>query len=227
MIPKTSHSALVDLPEAILLFSLIVLLIAEHIFGERFLSEQLDQGLRGGLTTLVSMMVWRIGARVLPSSPTRPRPRTPRARGNTIIRDRGVLVVLALLLCACGWSRETRETKRADAKAAGVELAACAVDRGASCTGETVALTVCFIEHGLNCTTERKTWARCFEAQALACGLPAVVALGEVLVHGAVDVDAPPENECARDAADRCADNAGDAAAVEACLAESLVPCVD
>lgn len=138
-------------------------------------------------------------------------------------------IALAFVIIAqpgCGWSQETRETKRAGAKAAGIELAACAVNRGASCTGETVALTVCFLERGLNCTPERKTWARCFEAQALACGLPAVVALGSVLIHGVADVDAPPESECARDAADRCADNAGDVDPLELCLGDALAPCV-
>lgn len=149
-------------------------------------------------------------------------PRGPRGGGKAPV----VGIVFALALTACGWSQETRDTKRADAKAAGVELAACAVGKAASCADETVALTVCFVQNGFHCEAQRKPWARCMEAQALACGLPAAVALGSVLIHGVADVEPENENECARDAADRCADNAGDVDALELCLGDALAPCV-
>jgi hypothetical protein len=138
-----------------------------------------------------------------------------------------VALVLSWFLMAqtgCASSPEVREARKAAAIQTAQRLAQCAVAGGLTCAPETAALVGCAVANGLDCKAERAVWGQCIQARAIACGLAA----GVSLASGAAD--GPPvrvADGCAAGAAELCADLAGDAAAVEACLAESLVPCVD
>lgn len=136
-----------------------------------------------------------------------------------------VALILAFVIIAqpgCASSPEVREARRAAAVQTAQRLAQCAVAGGLTCAPETAALVGCAVANGLDCKAERAVWGQCLAAQAVGCGVATVVGL-----IGSAPPDVAVADGCAAGAADLCADLAGDAAAVEACLGESLVPCVD
>lgn len=220
MKPKLSHTALADLAEAIALLAIVLVLIAQHVLGQKFLAPDVEQSLGGGLAMLTTMFAWRLGVRVGPTPPPAgTRPRTPRARGNTIIRNRGVLLAVALAIAGCG---ATGHAIRDQAKTTAAQVASCAVEQAAACAPETSALAGCVFEHGFHCAPERIAWADCLKPRAIACGTQAVI----TLASGLDDPTGVPVT-CIDRAIDDCWQDAGDTAALEACIATRVEPCVD
>lgn len=222
--PKLSHTALADLAEALVLLAIVAVLIAEHFAGAAFLSEGVASGLTGGLTTLASMLLWRIAARLFPRPPSAARPRA-RRDSKTIIRDRGVLLAMGLLLTACASSPEQREARRVHAIETAATLSTCAVDQGlGGCAPQLAVLVGCAVRSESSCAVPRRAWSMCLAAQATGCGLAALTAYVAGVADGPEVTMLDP---CAVDAAEACVTWADQPEGLEICYARELVGCVE